>query len=93
MPVKPFAPLFFSATPAAVRAFGSRLPEIAREAFLEIGRKARGYAIHHHQFRLATGELVAVARTFRSDPDAGSEGLGRKGKAGANRGDAERLQN
>ena len=32
-------------------------------------------------------------RTFRSDPDAGSKGEARKGSAGANRGDAERLQN
>src|SRR3954451_22284241 len=32
-------------------------------------------------------------RTFRSDPDAGSKGEARKGGAGANRGDAERLKN
>ena len=30
-------------------------------------------------------------RTFRSDPDAGSKGDARKGGAGANRGDAEKL--
>ena len=66
MPVKTFAPIHFYATPAAVRAFGGRLPEIAREAFLEIGRLARGYAIHHHQFRLPGGELVAVASDVKA---------------------------
>jgi hypothetical protein len=66
MPVKTSAPLHFCATPAAMRAFGHRLPEIAREAFLEIGRVARGYAIHHHQFRLEGGELVAVASRVKA---------------------------
>ncbi len=66
MPVKTFAPLHVCATPAAARAFGERLPEIAREAFLEIGRVARGYAIHHHQFRSTCGALVAVASRVKA---------------------------
>jgi len=39
------------------------------------------------------GSRPIERRTFRSDPDAGSKGRARKGSAGANRGDAERLQN
>ena len=37
------------------------------------------------------GSRPIERRTFRSDPDAGSKGEARKGSAGANRGDAERL--
>src|SRR6187200_1999017 len=37
------------------------------------------------------GPWTKERRTFRSDPDAGSKGEARKGGAGANRGDAERL--
>ena len=76
-----FAPLHFSATHEALRAFGPRLPDVAREAFLEIGRAARGYAIHYHQFRLATGEWVAVASRVKLsgivevDLDLGRPGL------------------
>ena len=81
MSLKTFAPLHFCATPAAAQAFGYRLPEIAREAFLEIGRTGRGYALHHHQFRLESGELVAVAARVKAsgvvevDIDLGQPGL------------------
>ena len=37
------------------------------------------------------GSRPIERRTFRSDPDAESKGEARKGGAGANRGDAERL--
>ena len=76
-----FAPIHFCPTPAAVAALGHKLPLIAREAFLEIGRVARGYAIHHHQFRTESGDLVAVAsRVKRSgiveiEIDLGQPGL------------------
>lgn len=61
MPVKAWAPIHFLSTSAAAAALGQKLPDVAREAFLEIGRVARGYAIHHHQFRTQAGDLVAVA--------------------------------
>ena len=75
------APIHFLATPAAARAFGPALPDVAREAFLEIGRVARGYAIHPPQFRAAGGALVMVASRVKAsgiveiEIDCGHPGL------------------
>lgn len=79
--MKTHAPIHFQATAAAVARLGPKLPGIAREAFLDIGRIARGYAIHHHQFRTVAGDLVAVCSRVKTtgvieiEIDLGQPGL------------------
>ena len=60
------APIHFLATPVAALAFGTALPDIASEAFLEIGRMALGYVSQHPQFRTARGLMVAVTSRVKA---------------------------
>ena len=88
----PTAPYYGGAAPWGARV-GAR--ETAGRVDLA-GRKARlegavGRDREPQEVRKASG--AQNRRTFRSDPDAGSKGEARKGSVGANRGDAERLQN
>ena len=87
----PTAPYYGGAAPWGARV-GAR-DTAGRVGFLA-GRKARlegavGRDREPQEVRKASG--AQNRRTFRSDPDAGSKGPGRKDRAGANRGDAERL--
>ena len=65
MTTQTLVPLHFVATPAARDAFGDRLPAVAREAFLQVGRRGEGFAIHHHAFRVL-GRTVAVASRMKA---------------------------
>ena len=66
MALKIEVPVAVVPTRRAVEAFGPRLAEIGRQAFLEIGRTGTDYALHHHQFRTKAGEPVAIASRVRA---------------------------
>ena len=66
MSLKIEVPVAVVPTRRAVEAFGNRLPEIGRQAFLEIGRAGTDFALHHHQFQTPGGEPVAIASRVRA---------------------------
>jgi hypothetical protein len=58
-------PLYYYGTERACAALGRAIEDVAREAYLELGRVAEGRDIHHHQFRTRSGVLIAVASRRR----------------------------
>ncbi len=59
-------PLYYHGTDRARAAFGPALETIAREAWAELGRLAKGAEIHHHQFRTRSGVPIAIASRYRA---------------------------